>query len=319
VSARRRVRVHAPAKINPWLAVLGRRADGFHEIDAGFLALELGDELVLEETDGSSVDCVVDGEHGGPEVPRDARNLAVQALHRARERAAKHGLAASEAGLKLRLTKNVPAGAGLGGGSSDAAAAIFAFEQLFEIDLGEDWRRTVLSALGSDCVFFDIARNTGFGQGKGRGEVVEAHPPPSPRWQVIVIAPSAPASTSAVYSALGMSLSDVHPPFNFPVSALDGPVFQTRSKLFNQLESVAFSVVPELRIWRSALDSAGAGHFRLSGSGSSFFGIHEDAEAARSELDAIVRELEARGLPWRGVWNTRPAGRTFRTMELDSV
>ena len=311
-----RVCVHAPAKINLWLAVLGRREDGFHELDTGLLALELGDRLELAFGE--------DGQRlmlGGPQlddsVPRDESNLVLRALHLAAQRARVLGHAGAERPLQVRLIKEVPSGGGLGGGSSDAAAALQAFERLHGIDLDPDWRSETLASLGSDCVFFEKALVTGFAHCKGRGERVFAQPPPSTAWHIVLITPEVAASTSNVFGALEFSLSAGRSAPNVTASAFGGLASQARRSLFNQLESAALEVVPELRHWRSALDGSGADHFRLTGSGSSFFGLYDEAGAARDALKAILEELERQGLKWRGAWVTRPAGRTTRIEEVD--
>ena len=312
----RRVCVHAPAKINLWLAVLGRRDDGYHELDTGLLAVDLGDRLVLALGDGEQrLD--LDGPQLEDSVPRDESNLVLRALQLAKERAGELGHVAAERSLHLRLSKEVPSGAGLGGGSSDAAAALLGFERLHGLDLGSDWRTETLAALGSDCVFFEKARETGFARCKGRGERVFARTLPSRAWHVVLITPAVAASTSNVFGALEFSLSAGRPAPNVTASAFGGLASQARRSLFNQLESAALEVVPQLRHWRSALDGSGADHFRLTGSGSSFFGLYDEAGAARAALTAILEELKRQGLKWRGAWVTRPAGRTARIEEVD--
>jgi 4-diphosphocytidyl-2-C-methyl-D-erythritol kinase len=305
------VRVHAPAKVNPTLEVLGRRADGLHEVRTTLLALELGDtlELALAPAGGAPVRARVVGPHASADVPADERNLAVRALAWGLARARAVAPERAPPALALTLTKNVPAQAGLGGGSSDAAAALHALEALCEIDLGARDRAHCLAQLGADCVFFDAARATGLALCTGSGTDVEVLPGAPRDWTLALVAPRVACPTGAVYGALGFPLS---PP---PAASTVPDLFQrsatrARAGLHNDLEEAALRAVPELRAWRSALDRAGATAFRLSGSGSSFFGLFDDAASARAAVRAIEAQALAAGLALRGAWVTRPAGRT---------
>lgn len=303
MSAVRRVRVHAPAKVNLWLDVLARRDDGYHELDTGLLALELGDVLELRELPAGAARVVLDGPFASPDVPTGERNLALRALHACR---AALGV---EAGFELRLTKNVPSRAGLGGGSSDAAAAVLACECLHGVSLGPGRARELLAGLGSDCVFFHEAASTGFGRATGRGERVLALDAPALDWTLVVLVPDVGAGTGEVYSALTGPLSESSAATTVCDSLLRGDESDARGALTNRLEPAALSAVEGLAPWRGALDDAGAAHFRLSGSGSSFFGLFRSGEAAASCLSTLAETLRTRGLSPRALWSTRPARR----------
>jgi 4-diphosphocytidyl-2-C-methyl-D-erythritol kinase len=302
------VRALAPAKVNPFLEVLGRRADGYHEVETTLLALDLADRVAVRTCELEGVHLRVDGPFATPDVPRDGRNLAVAAaaecLRIARERTGRRG------GLEIDLTKEIPSEAGLGGGSSDAAAALVASERALGIELAPDEARELLAKLGSDCVFFREAATTGYARARGRGERVESLPAPPRLRTLVVLTPSCRAPTAAVYRAL----ADV-PPALHRISAgssraidpLSAPLAVARDSMFNALENAAISAVPELGAWRERLDASGAAHFRLCGSGSSFFGLFDGLAEAEDARARLLADAAKAGIGVRAGWITRPA------------
>jgi 4-diphosphocytidyl-2-C-methyl-D-erythritol kinase len=307
------VEVAAPAKINPLLDVLARRADGFHEVSTLMVALEFGDRLRLERVDGppGALTLELEGPFASADVPRDGRNLALRALGEA----LKH-LPESPPALRLTLTKEVPSQAGLGGGSSDGAAAVLGAETLLGVDLGSQVRAGLLGALGSDCVFFDGARDTGVALATGRGERLEPFTAPGADWWVVVLTPEQRCPTAEVYAAIDWPLS---PPPSVPTvtDLLGMRATEARVSFRNQLEAAALAVSPGLQLWRDALDAAGEAHFRLSGSGSSFFGLYDTADQAGAGLDRVLTETARRALPHRGHWVTRTCGHGARILRTN--
>lgn len=302
------VRVLAPAKLNPWLEVLGRRDDGYHELVTTLLALELSDELEARTSDRPGVRLELLGPCASPDVPRDRSNLACAAAQALLSAAIDAGACARERGLELRLVKNVPSQAGLGGGSSDAAAALLAAERALDFTLPAERARRELAALGSDCVFFRDASATGFASCTGRGERVAVLPPIPRHWSFAVLTPAVAASTAAVYAGLARGLSRATRAPTVPLDVFERSEPVARALLFNRLEDASLATLPQLRAWRALLDEHDASHFRLCGSGSSFFGLFADAAAAGAALACIERAAHSRGLPLRGVWVTRSAG-----------
>jgi 4-diphosphocytidyl-2-C-methyl-D-erythritol kinase len=167
----------APAKINVGLRILERRPDGYHQIETLFLPLRLYDRLDLVPRD--DVEFEIEGDLG-PDVPRDDSNLAIRA---AREVCAAGG---GPPGLTIRLDKGIPTAAGLGGGSSDAAAVILGFEALRGSPLPEEDRHAVARALGADVPFFLSPRPA---IGRGIGERIEALPGLPETWWLLVFLP----------------------------------------------------------------------------------------------------------------------------------
>ena len=304
----RSVRVLAPAKINAWLGVLARRADGYHEIDTGMLAVDLCDVVEARAVPGrGGVRLSVDGPHASADVPSDQSNLAYAAASAALALAARDGSVATDLGVDLRLTKHVPSQAGLGGGSSDAAAALLAVERACEFQLDSSRAHEMLAALGSDCVFFRAAASTGFARCTGRGEIVAPLPAVDRAWNIALITPRVAAPTAAVYGALAGLLIKPSTPLIVRPDVFDLGEAAARNSLFNRLEDAALALLPELRAWRALFDANAASHFRLSGSGASFFGLFRERELAAASLERLLAAATSRGLPSRGAWVLHPA------------
>jgi 4-diphosphocytidyl-2-C-methyl-D-erythritol kinase len=261
-----RLVAEAFAKVNLSLVVLGKRTDGFHELDTVFQAVGLTDRLSFEESDGLALG--VDD----PSIPAGAENLVLRAAR----------ALAEEAGVKARaaitLEKRIPAGGGLGGGSSDAAVTLLALSALWEIDVSLERLSRVGAALGSDVPFF---LHGGTARGLGRGERIEPLPDLPPRGVVLVMPPF-PVATPDVFRQLGAAARDV--------AAGEAP-WTGAVPDRNDLEPAAEALFPALREVREALASAGATQARLSGSGSTVFGLFPDLAAAAE----AARRLE--GLP----------------------
>lgn len=297
-------RVLAPAKVNPFLEVLERRADGFHEIDTTLLAVELGDEVRARATRSGTVELAIDGPFASADIPLDERNLAWRGA--AAYLAIAKAVGRHDAGVELVVTKNVPSQAGLGGGSSDAAAALKAAELALGLALDDAVACAELAKLGSDCVFFRAAAATGHARATGRGERIEVLEPAPQFLGVVIVTPTFGAPTAAVYRALTLPLRGGAPPRSLTPSlrALDdslGPL-----QPFNRLEEPALRAVPELQAWRALLDRVAPGRFVLSGSGSSFFALCPVVGEATAMSELIRTAATAASLSFRGLWATRP-------------
>ena len=266
------VAVLAPAKLNLHLQVLERRPDGFHGIVSVFQAVSLADRLELRSlkaTRGVEL-------HGSFDCPPHDNTIV---------RAAQAWLVAAriDAGVEIRVEKRIPAGAGLGGGSSDAAAALKGLEALFGISVGEKTLSDIARAVGSDVPFFLGAPRALV---TGRGELLEPLEPGRPLYAVIVD-PGFPIRTPDAYRAIDASRSDpeapvaVDPESAVLKEALRGP---PREWPFRNdfLEALA-PLRPELTAVLQRLRAEGALRVGLSGSGSACFALYADgAEAVRT-------------------------------------
>jgi 4-diphosphocytidyl-2-C-methyl-D-erythritol kinase len=287
--------VRAPAKLNLSLAVLGKRADGYHEVATHMIAIGLYDELTLrmEPHKGSlsRVPRVVFRlDSDDPEVPRDGTNLAVRALALVHERALEGGFR-TDVRYELELKKRIPSGAGLGGGSSDAAAAAYAAARLCGVDPDDRELLRRLGRLGSDVPFFLHARASGFALCTGRGEQVEPLPPLR-GLHFAVVSPDLHVRTADVYRALkipagGRAAFDL-------TGFLEGSIEERRARLRNDLEGSALRLAAPLSDWAKLLRDAPGGPWRLSGSGSSFFALFADAAAAQAAIRVVRAQAFAR-------------------------
>jgi 4-diphosphocytidyl-2-C-methyl-D-erythritol kinase len=262
--------VKAPAKLNLSLRVLARRDDGFHEIDTLMVKLPgLADEIEFQEAGRFSFHC------DDPTVPHDESNLVVKAV-RAYEAAT--GQPCRQA---ITLRKAIPHGAGLGGGSSDAAAALHALNQLHGYALAVDPLRELAAKLGSDIPFFLAS---GAARCTGRGEKIEQVPPP-PALRVLLLKPSFGVSTPDAYGR--WKDSNELPGISYAPQSCNG------ISLVNDLERPVFQkhrFLAELKQW--LLERRETAAAMMSGSGSTVFAVlppDADAEslakAARFELD----------------------------------
>jgi len=309
------VRALAPAKINLTLQVLGQRSDGYHELRSWMLALDLCDEVSARATRDGGVTLTVEGPAASADIPADQSNLAFRAADLVLRAARARGASSATDGLELRLLKRIPSQSGLGGGSSDAAAAWFAARAALAPDsaaltldgspalLPRGLAAAHMAQLGSDCSFF-AAAISGLGIVTGRGEIVEPLDAAVPRWWIGLLVPDFGASTAEVYARV-LSGTPRRPTLRPDVTE---PAEHARRSLENELEAAAILAVPALQTWRSLLDAQGCAHWRLSGSGSSWFGIHDSDHDARDSLARIERAARDRGLGFRLAQVVRPAG-----------
>lgn len=274
------LRVDAPAKINLRLRVLGRRSDGFHEIDTLFQAIALHDDVTVRRTE-AGIRLTVEGADVGP----IEENLAY--------RAARALLAASGAdgGFAIDLVKRIPAGAGLGGGSSDAAAVLRAGDLLIGRPLPAATLAALAAELGSDVPFFLGAGP--LATGTGRGERLEQHPS-LPSVPVVVVLPPVHVSTREAYARLAGgrgSSGGGEPPCFAHVGGAPATWEEVALDASNDFEDVVPAVWPEIAMSLSALRDAGARPAQLSGSGGACFGIFPDEAAASVAAEALEEAL----------------------------
>jgi 4-diphosphocytidyl-2-C-methyl-D-erythritol kinase len=299
----RRARLSALAKINLGLKVLGRRADGYHDLRTVFQTVSLADALEVEFTPARSTSISVRSE---PEIPG---NLVERAARLALDAMRMTGRA------EFRLKKRIPMGAGLGGGSSDAAAVLLALPVLAGRRLPLATLMDTASCLGSDVPFFLLG---GTALAVGRGTEVYPLAGRSPAAGVLV-APAVHVSTAEAYQALGRgsgeltsaAMQDMISGFQSCVwelgQALPGTPAPAAGE--NDFESVVFSRHPQLRALKRRLEKLGANPAMLSGSGSALFGLFAgrgEAERARQSIleeqvfvISLVSRARYRALWWR--------------------
>jgi 4-diphosphocytidyl-2-C-methyl-D-erythritol kinase len=309
MSGARTVAVLAPAKVNLWLEVLGRRDDGFHEIRTWMLAVDLCDRIEARPSAGSGIRLEVRG--AGSDIPPGRENLAWRGAEEVLQL-----LGPRRGGIDLVLEKRIPSQAGLGGGSSDAAAAWLAASAALGVDPGADVARARLAAMGSDCAFFFEARETGAARCSGRGELVRVESGPRRPWWVAVATPDVVCPTAQVYAALRRRPAGARPAPELPEGWSGMAAGEVRPFVFNRLEEAAMDAVPRLRGWREVLDAAGRGLWHLSGSGSSCFSLCDSRPEAEEVLGRLEEACRAGRMPIRGSWVLTPAGHGAKKIEI---
>jgi 4-diphosphocytidyl-2-C-methyl-D-erythritol kinase len=274
------VEVLAPAKLNLFLEVLGRRPDGYHEVETLMVAVNLYDRLSFSDDPTGAVALRCDD----PALPTGSDNLVVKAAERLK------AATGCPRGARIELSKAIPAQAGLAGGSSDAAATLVALDRLWGLNSPPDRLGAVAAEVGSDVAFF---LHTPAAICRGRGERVEPLPDP-PELHFVLVCPPVGVSTADVYRNL------TPPERPRPV----GPVAEALARgdtaalgrsLFNRLQPTAEAIQPALTRVRDALAGLGPppldGHL-MSGSGSAYFGLASDRNAA----EHAARRLDTLGL-----------------------
>ncbi|HEX7176818.1 MAG TPA: 4-(cytidine 5'-diphospho)-2-C-methyl-D-erythritol kinase [Pyrinomonadaceae bacterium] len=263
------------AKINLQLRVLGRRDDGYHEIETVFQTITLRDRLTFEPLDDGRIELSCDT----AEVPADESNLVHRAALALRQR---YGV---QAGARVTLEKNIPAQAGLGGGSADAAVALLGLTRLWKLAPGLTELAELGARLGADVAFFLTG---GTALGTGTGATITALED-APARHLVVVTPGVKVSTAEAYKALNApALTKAESAANLSVSRAESGISGSICEaLRNDFEAVVFRLHPETGRAREALLAAGARDALLSGSGSSVFGFFDskgDAERARGAL-----------------------------------
>lgn len=277
----------APAKINWTLHVLGRRADGFHEIDTVMQTIDLADELVLQE---DSADKATGGEAefrllversdpALPDVPSGADNLVAKAWRLMRD---EFGEAVGP--VRASLRKGIPSGAGLGGGSSDAAATLVGLASLFGLYVSEERLSALAAKLGSDVPF--VLRG-GLARATGRGEIVRPLPCPvrATAIHLVVVWPGFESPTGAAYAALDPARFSSRERAEENAAALreglaSGDASALRAALFNAFDEALVPRDARYRETKRAMEEAGLERPMLSGSGSAIYAAADDAESA---------------------------------------
>ena len=281
----------APAKLNLGLHVLRKRPDGYHDLESAFVPIGWSDALTAVPGRGLSLTC------SDPALPTDGGNLVVRA---ARALAAHAGI---EARAALHLEKRVPYGAGLGSGSSDAAAALRRLADLWRLRVPEPEMHALAAGLGSDVPFFLDGVPA---LATGRGERLEALRRPDgapwrcPFWLVVAV-PPVHVSTADAYRAV-TPRAERRP--DVAATVVSDDLARWRRDLVNDFEAPLVAQHPAIGDVRGALVDAGAGYAAMSGSGSAVFGAFE----AEAPAHAAAERLEAAGCR---TWVERPgdAGR----------
>ncbi|MDR1485356.1 MAG: 4-(cytidine 5'-diphospho)-2-C-methyl-D-erythritol kinase [Planctomycetaceae bacterium] len=263
--------VLAPAKLNLFFEVHGKRSDGFHEITSLAVPIRLFDMLTFEPlTDSGDVEFSCLG--GGEDVPQDNNNLVIRALELFRKR---YGITD---GIKARLFKRIPSQAGLGGGSSDAVAALLAARRFWQPEIAAADLIPIAAELGSDCPLFLHNKAT---IAYGRGERVETVAQ-MPKLHFVLFKPADGLSTSAVYAkCMRMHDKKFRDVFEVLDSLAKGDLTLIGDRLFNRLETPASEIWSRFNEIKRRLERLDCIAVKMSGSGTAFYGLCHNARHSR--------------------------------------
>ena len=244
----------SPCKINLGLSILEKRADGFHALETVFYPVGLHDIVEVVPTK------LFTFSHSGISIPGDAsNNLCVKAFHLLK---ADYPQITA---VKIHLHKNIPMGAGLGGGSGDGTTVLILLNQLFELKLTQKQLLDYAARLGSDCPFFIFNEAC---HASGRGEILEPIAIDLSNYTIALIHPGIHIATSWAFQQLSPCVKE-----KSILTIIKQPIETWKSELINDFEAPVFKAHPALEDLKNNLYEQGAIYASMSGSGSSLFGI----------------------------------------------
>ncbi|HVA67350.1 MAG TPA: 4-(cytidine 5'-diphospho)-2-C-methyl-D-erythritol kinase [Elusimicrobiota bacterium] len=288
------MKIQCPAKINIFLEIVSKRRDGYHNIASLMAKIHLYDVLDLDWAPGGELTFLIEPQEGAPEVPAGPDNLVFRAAKLLRE------AAGVKRGVRLVLSKKIPVGAGLGGGSSDAAGALLGLAKLLDMPKGAKTRGILFDigrSLGADVPFF--LQPSAFALARGIGDRLTPLKVGHTLPYMILAYPGVAISTAESYKALPKaSRSDVLTRLSQLDKLARGlekgrPIERLSGLFFNRMEQAELSSLRTVDQARAILERAGLSGVRMSGSGSSVFGFaasHEDGRRALKRLS---------GYPWK--------------------
>ena len=266
--------IKAPAKLNLRLKITGRRPDGYHELISIMIPIDLFDLLELKVIRQSRIRLSCEG----LPVPTDKNNLVYRA---ALSFLSETGI---QEGLAIKLIKNIPVGAGLGGGSSDAAATLLTLNEIWSRPLSLSKLHALAAELGADVPFFLRSEPS---LATGIGEILE----PLKKWPkfwYVIVTPPLQVSTSWVYRNLKFELTMGE--YDFIVKFLKSDPFTISAILDNDLEEVTAASFPVIETIKKSLVDAGAEGALMTGSGPSVFGVFSSQNQAISAKNLLISQ-----------------------------
>jgi 4-diphosphocytidyl-2-C-methyl-D-erythritol kinase len=271
------MKIFSPAKINLFLHITGKRSDGYHDLVTLMCCIGLYDTVALKiKTPKTIISC------SNPKVPQDETNLAYRAADRFYENLSGHPNKKPEH-LEIHIDKRIPVSAGLGGGSSNAAAVLIGLNQYY----GHPFTRAELLAMGrsigADVPFF-IFHHPAIAS--GIGERLEPYPGLQ-SYHILLVHPGFEVSTAAVYNNLDLGLTNCKK--KLKQFLLKKQAFNASDHLCNDLETVTVKTYPEIALVKECLMQQGASGALMSGSGPAVFGLFCDVVQAQKAREALAR------------------------------
>ena len=269
---------YAYAKLNISLDVSAKRDDGYHDMVMVMQTVSLSDEIRIQPNGSGRVTA----SSNLPFIPRDERNLAVRAALRYLERIGKEGQ-----GFRLDLRKNIPVGAGMAGGSSDAAAVLRGLNRMYDSPLSREQLEELAASIGSDVAF---CVSGGTALAKGRGEVLEPLPG-IPACAFTIVKPEFSISTPDLFKRLDRCPPRSHPDTPGLLAAIEaGDLNALCRRMYNVFEDVSDRRMRTIREIKSALLDQGALGAVMTGTGSAVFGVFEDEAQAEKAREALKKD-----------------------------
>jgi 4-diphosphocytidyl-2-C-methyl-D-erythritol kinase len=277
------VKIRTPAKINLSLRVVGKRRDGYHLLDTVMVPVSLYDEVEIHKMSSATAkkratDGLITLTCNHPLVPLGEKNIAFRAAQLLMQRAG------TEQPVHIHIRKRIPVGAGLGGGSTDAAATLVGLNRLLKLRLSEAKLESIALSLGADVPFFIRARPA---RARGIGERLYPIRGLARVWMVIIY-PGFPISTAWVFKNYRPKLTK--PPVNTSIASSLKSFAKLAGLLVNDLESVTLKRYPKLSIIKDKLLHEGAVGGLMAGSGSSLFGVFASKRQAARALRRLRKE-----------------------------
>ena len=266
------MRIYPNAKINIGLSVTEKRTDGYHNLETVFYPVGLRDVLELNREEGPKRVCYFENTGIAIDCPED-KNLVVRAY---KLLASAYDLPA----VRINLFKTIPFGAGLGGGSSDAAYTLKALNEYFELRISEKGLENYASRLGSDCAFF-IRNRPAFASGKG--DVLEDMALELDEYEIVIVKPDCKVSTAEAYAGI----SPAKAVFNLRELNLL-PLTAWRKQVKNDFETTVFAKYPAIRKVKEELYNRGALYASMTGSGAGVFGIFPKGDVVLDTLQGNI-------------------------------
>jgi 4-diphosphocytidyl-2-C-methyl-D-erythritol kinase len=265
------MKILSPAKINLFLKVLKKRPDGYHDIFSLMCPVSLFDSIWFDFT-GHEI--CVSCDH--PDVPEDNTNLAFRAASLFFEK-----LGDRPSGLLMKIDKKIPVAAGLGGGSSNAAAVLKALNKYYANPFTLEQLQKIGLVIGADVPFFILSKPA---IARGIGEKLSVYTGLVDH-KVILIYPDIKVSTAQVYKNLNLRLTNYKKKPKYPI--FKNRKFDFRSNLYNDLEAIATSWHPEILEAKNALAHNGADGVLMSGSGATVFGLYKNTDQACKVVEKL--------------------------------
>lgn len=273
--------IRAYAKINIGLNIVRKRRDGYHDIDTIMQTISLADEVFLEKKPGISISCT------DPTIPTDNTNTAYKA---ALSYFKKAGIDYSKTGVSILIKKKIPSEAGLGGGSSDAAAVLKGLNNYYGTNYGPTIMRELALDIGSDVPFFIEG---GTMRALGRGEKLTSINSFN-GFDLVIVMPDETVSTAYAYSMFSSNAAVTHPDMDIIENAVNEKnTAKLRKFLGNTFEGLVFPSKPTIKKARHDILKTGAIAASMTGSGAAVYGIYKSTEDAQSAFSVLGHHYDA--------------------------